>query len=174
MYKPKKDSKYKKLQDDVLINAQNFYDGREMIINAFKDKMFPLNNPNNYPMYYQRDESPKSDSEDDIEEDDKLYREISSIDNKVDHKLIEKYLKKKSLLELFKYLRPSYKRALNDAKETVVEVKLLDLINDIKNMPDDEVKNKNLDLIKKNSSYKQRTKATRARIKNIDAKTNDR
>ena len=37
-YKPRTDSKYKTLKDDILINAQNnFYDGREMAINAFKN-----------------------------------------------------------------------------------------------------------------------------------------
>ena len=39
-YRPKKDSKYKKIKDDLVINAQKFYDRREMIINAFKDKKF--------------------------------------------------------------------------------------------------------------------------------------
>ena len=31
----------KKKKDDLLIKEQNFYDGREMIINAFKSKIFP-------------------------------------------------------------------------------------------------------------------------------------
>ena len=30
------------LQEKILINAKKFYDGRQMIINAFKDKIFPL------------------------------------------------------------------------------------------------------------------------------------
>ena len=50
-YKPRKDSKYYKLKDDLLINAQNFYDGRKMIIEAFKTKIFPLSNPDYYPEY---------------------------------------------------------------------------------------------------------------------------
>ena len=37
--------------------------------------------------------------------------------------------------------------ALNNAKNVVTEVNLLDLINDIKNMSDDKLKSKNLDLI---------------------------
>ena len=40
-YKPKR-PKYKENKEKLLINAQsNFYDGREMIINAFKNKVFP-------------------------------------------------------------------------------------------------------------------------------------
>ena len=38
-YNPRKDFKYKKLKDDLVINAQNFYDGREMVINKFEDKI---------------------------------------------------------------------------------------------------------------------------------------
>ena len=33
---------YVTAKNNLLINAKNFYDGREMIINAFKNKMFPL------------------------------------------------------------------------------------------------------------------------------------
>ena len=113
MYKPKKGSK---LKGDLLINAQNFYDGREMIINAFKNKMFPKIYPHDYSEY----EPPKSDIEDnDREKDDKFHKEFSGIDNKVDHELIKKYFKKESLLELFKYLKPSYKTALNNAKNAL-------------------------------------------------------
>ena len=48
-YKAKKDSKYKKLKDDLVINAQNFYDGREMIIKAFKNKISPFYDSADYP-----------------------------------------------------------------------------------------------------------------------------
>ena len=96
-----------------------------------------------YPYDYSEYEPPKSDSE----EDDKFYKELSSIDNNIDHELIKKYFKKESLLGLFKHLKPSYNIALNNAKNTMIEVNLLNLINDIKIMSDDEVKSKNLDLI---------------------------
>ena len=33
---------------NLLNNAKNFYDGREMIINAFKEKIFPLNDEDGY------------------------------------------------------------------------------------------------------------------------------
>ena len=41
--------KYKKNRQNLSINRQNFYDGRNMIINAFKDKIFPLNDLSNHP-----------------------------------------------------------------------------------------------------------------------------
>ena len=49
-YRPRT-TKFKDDKKDFLINAQNFYDGRKMIIKAFKGKTFPLKNPANYPDY---------------------------------------------------------------------------------------------------------------------------
>ena len=54
-YEPRKDSKYKKLKEDLLINAKNFYDGREIILKAFRDKLFPLSDPSNYLHYTESD-----------------------------------------------------------------------------------------------------------------------
>ena len=39
-YRPRKDSKYYGLKQDLVINAQNFYNGREIINEAFKNKIF--------------------------------------------------------------------------------------------------------------------------------------
>ena len=44
-YRPRKDSKYCKLKQDLLINAKKFYDGKEMFIEASKNKIFPLSKP---------------------------------------------------------------------------------------------------------------------------------
>ena len=56
--------KHKKNRQNLLINAQNFYDGREIIINAFKDEIFPLDNPSNLLHYVSEEEdiSPSSES----------------------------------------------------------------------------------------------------------------
>ena len=68
-----------------------------MVINAFKNKIFPKKYPYDYSEY----ESPQIDSgKDDSEKDDsgkydKFYKEISSIDNRVNHELIKKYFKKR-------------------------------------------------------------------------------
>ena len=42
IYKANK-PEYKKKKTDLLVNAKNVYERREMIINAFKNKTFPLN-----------------------------------------------------------------------------------------------------------------------------------
>ena len=68
-YKPREDSKYYKLKQDLLINAKKFYDGRDMIIKTFKDEIFSLSDPSNYPHYM---ESNNDSSKSDGEEEDKL------------------------------------------------------------------------------------------------------
>ena len=40
-YKPKKESNKNK-KDALVINAQNFYNEREMIVSAFENKIFPF------------------------------------------------------------------------------------------------------------------------------------
>ena len=52
-YKPGK-LDYETARKNLLINAKKFYDGREIIINAFKNKIFPLS-PENFPEYKGRD-----------------------------------------------------------------------------------------------------------------------
>ena len=49
-------SEYKKKKDDLLINVKNFYDGREMIVNVFKNKIFPTVNLIEYPQYSSKED----------------------------------------------------------------------------------------------------------------------
>ena len=58
-YKPR-NSDYVKEKKDHLSNAEKFYDRREMIINAFQDKIFPLS-PEGFPEYEGRDEDENED-----------------------------------------------------------------------------------------------------------------
>ena len=64
VYRPKKDSKYNGLKQDLIINAQNFYDGRDMITNAFKNKLFPFYSGKYYEEF--KEESSESEGEDKI------------------------------------------------------------------------------------------------------------
>ena len=125
-----------------------------MIIEAFKNKIFPLSKSHYYPEYVSEEDisSPKSSissgSEDEFSKQyDELYKAISNVDNKLDSELIRKYFNKGSLLELFKFLRYSQSKATDGAKQALIKVKLSDLKKDRRNMSDDEIKNKNLDLI---------------------------
>ena len=73
-YKPRKDPKYKKVNNDLSINAQNFYDGREIIINAFQDKIFLPYSGNCFQQ--QEDDISESDFDDDELIDERLYKKI--------------------------------------------------------------------------------------------------
>ena len=50
-YKSRKNSKYYKLKQDLLINKQTSYDVREKIIEPFKNKIFLLSKSHYYPEY---------------------------------------------------------------------------------------------------------------------------
>ena len=69
-YKPRKPD-YETPRKNLSINAKKFYDGREMIINTFKNKIFPLSSED-FPEYKDRDED---------ESDDEFYtpRELETI-----------------------------------------------------------------------------------------------
>ena len=133
-YRPRRSSKYYKPKQDLLINSQNFYHGREMIIEAFKNNIFPLSKPHYYPGYVSEEDisSPKgsvsNDSEDQLlKQYDKLYKAISNVDNKLDSELIRKCFNKGSLFELFKFLRYSQSKAPGGAKQDLIEANLYNL-----------------------------------------------
>ena len=124
IYNPKK-TKYIDGKKEILINAKKIYDGREMIINAFKNKIFPV-----IPTGFSSDEDEPSKS--DSNEDDELCKKISNADNKLDSALIKKYFNKKSLLEVFSYLRHSKNKTIACTKQTLIEVNLYELKEDTK------------------------------------------
>ena len=51
---------YETARKNLSINAKNFYDGREMIINTFKNKIFPPSSED-FPEYKDRDEDESDD-----------------------------------------------------------------------------------------------------------------
>ena len=59
-YKPRRFD-YKRKKDVLVVNAQNFYDEREMIIEAFKNKLFPFYS-GNYYHDLEEEETPKIDN----------------------------------------------------------------------------------------------------------------
>ena len=68
-----------------------------MIIEAFKNKIFPLSKSHYYPEYVSEEDissksSISSDSEDELlKKYDELYKTISNVDKKLDSELIRKY-----------------------------------------------------------------------------------
>ena len=156
--------KYKEHKKNILINAKHFYYEREMIVNAFKNGIFPLV-PSDYTFDDDRDlrpdsstfsfsttdESDKSNELDFTADDlDKIY--IDNVDGLdkllldtgkyLDPDLIEKYIFNKSLKKIFEFLKHKAGILYHKTKITLIKSRLRDLKNDIKNMSENEVKNK--------------------------------
>ena len=155
-YKPKKESNKNK-KDVLVINAQNFYDGREMIVSAFKNETFPFYSGN---YYYDLEEEETSESEDEKSDDEesekdsvsKLEKLAIDADKILDHKLVDKYFHRNSLKEIVEQVKDfrcqNKTSAEYNNKMALLIAGLIRLENVIKNMPEDEVKNKGLDLLK--------------------------
>ena len=147
-HKPRKDSRYNKLKEDLLINAKHFYDGREMIVKAFKDKLFSLSDPSNYP-YYTENDSEK----DKVSFTDKTYKSLADeLYEILSPGLVSEYFENNSLIEKSKQLeyfrRLGKKSIAYKNKMAKIALGFWKSKKDIKNMSENEVKNKGLDLLK--------------------------
>ena len=146
-YKPRKDSKHNKLKEDLLINAKKFYEGREMIIKTFTDKLFPLTDPSNYPHYTE------SDSErDKVSFTDKTYKSLADeLDEILSPGVLSKYFENNSLnemIEQLEYFKRLGKKSIEyKNKMATIALGFWKLKKDIKNMSENEVKDKGLDLL---------------------------
>ena len=102
-YKPRTEDNVND-KDNVLKNAQNLYKEREMIINTFKNKLFPLYSGNYYEEF--KEESSESEGEDEKPEDKipdiSTSEQITKIGKFYGSDLINKYFNKKSLKEIIK------------------------------------------------------------------------
>ena len=109
-------------KDKVLKNAENLYEGRKIIIDAFKNKLFPLASGNYYEEF--REESPSSsptpEREDKEEsEGEKIRKENNRQIDELDKHgsaLINKYFKEKSLMTIVNNLR-NYRKNLPETQQ---------------------------------------------------------
>ena len=146
-------------KQDLLNNAQNFYKGRKMVINAFKDKIFPFNDPGEYPQYSSEEDilartmSPdvslkgSSSSSSSNSSNNKLDKLIIDSKKELDPNLVERYFYQKSLKELLKYFKFSRSTTYGNAKQVLVRSILATLKSDIRNVSEDGVENKRLNLL---------------------------
>ena len=122
-YKPNK-TEYVTARKNLLINAENFYNGRQMIIDAFKNGIFStdpnIKTPSSLSSYEDREYSPDSDEDYTPKRDkspDKTF-DFSNNDlddllinivNELDHDVIKKYFYYHSLRDLQSLLKRSGK-----------------------------------------------------------------
>ena len=87
-----------KVKNDTLTSAQNLYDGREMIVNAFKNKLFPLLSGIFYEDFKEEKLS-ESEGEDEIPNID-TFEQVTKFDEFYGPDLINKYFIENSLIKL--------------------------------------------------------------------------
>ena len=142
-------------KNKVLTNAQNLYDGREMIINTFKNELFPLYSGNYYEEF--KEESSESEGEDEKAEHKTLdidtSEQITMLYKFHGPDLIDKYFNKKSLIEIINTLKDYRKDPKTHQKYinlmTILFIGLNKLRKDMENMPEDEVKKQKTGLFKR-------------------------
>ena len=146
-YKLKK-QKYKENKEKLLIYADNSYKGREMIIDAFKNEIFPM-----VPTGFSDDEEP-SENRDEEEKDgrlptikeEKALKKIAAVDDILESGLVKKYFKNNSLTDMFEQLNSLVKNqskiSSKKIKMSLVEAGLEKLKNDMENMSENEIRNK--------------------------------
>ena len=127
-YKPKTDSNVDD-KNKTLTSAQNLYDGREMIINAFKKKLFPLLSGNYYEEF-EEEELSESEGEDEIPNIG-TSEQITELDEFYGPDLINKYFIEETLTKIINKLKDYKKNPEKKYPE-----------NNISNMPKNDVKNK--------------------------------
>ena len=140
-----------------------------MIVNTFKNGTFPfvfsdytsdddrdLQPDSPTSSFSTTDKSDKSNEFDFTADDlDKIYignaddldELLLDTDKYLDPDLIEKYFFNKSLKKLLEFLKHKNGALYNKTKITLIKSRLRDLKNDIKNMSENEVKSRNLDLL---------------------------
>ena len=125
-----------------------------MIIEVFKSKLFPFYS-GNYYHDLEEEQIPKGDNEESEKDKasvSKLQKLAIDSDKILDPKLVDKYFHSNSLKEIveqLKDLRRQNKTSVEyNNKMALLIAGLIRLENAIKHMPEDEVKNKGLDLLK--------------------------
>ena len=98
VYGPAK-PRYVKAEENLLINAKNFYEGRQMVIDAFKNKIFPLDSYDDFPTYVS-DRS--SISEDSSYGEDESNEMITEKDKFINKELFKRHFTFQNLIDMQK------------------------------------------------------------------------
>ena len=123
-----------------------------MIIDAFKNEIFPM-----VLTCFSEDEKPLE-SRDEEEKDDKLptineeeLEKIAAMDDILEPGLVEEYFKNDSLTYMFEQLKCLVKNqskiSVKKNEKSLIEAGLEKLKNDMKNMSENKIRNKRLDVL---------------------------
>ena len=133
-YSPK-NPEYEKEKINLLNNAEKFYDGREMIINAFKNTIFP----------FQHDESRFEDEDEDDIKDKNSLTDYKKLDRLIflkewdtNNELVRKTLQFKTWEHCWKNWKNKKNTEKKEAQVSLVRSGLRDLTDEIEQMGKDE------------------------------------
>ena len=167
-YNPRKNSRYYELKQNLLVNATDFYDGREMVVKAFKNKLFPLSDPSYCPHYTEDEKSSGSRESKESSGSEKTSgskdsrpptmqeKVVPGIDiteqktniNKPYQSLVCKYFLERPLFEIMEKIK-KYKEEPSDLQLynfliDCLDIGLKKIKDDIKNLPEDKAKEKRI------------------------------
>ena len=125
-----------------------------MITDVFKNKIFPMT-----PTGFSEDEEPPRDEDKEEKRDDKLSKikekealeKIAVVDNILEPGLAKKYFKNDSLTDMFEQLKNLVKNqskmSAKKIKMSLIEAGLEKLKNDMRNMSENKIRNKRIDML---------------------------
>ena len=131
-YAPQK-SEYVERKENLLINAKNFLMiEAKMVIDAFKNKIFPLDNPDDFPTYVSKKD--RSSISEDFSSEDELSEMITKKDKAIKKELFKRYFTFQSLIDMQKTLSKTQNKQANRKLVRMIESGLIDLGREIKKM----------------------------------------
>ena len=111
-----------------------------MIVDAFKNKIFPLDDPDDFPGYVS-EEDISSISESSSHSEDELNEMVTKKDKIINKELFGKHFNCQSLVDMQKTLPKTQSTRANKELVRVIKCGLIDLDKKIKKMSKDEIEN---------------------------------
>ena len=143
-YSPKHD-KYVTLKNNLVDNVSKFYEGREKIIEGFKNEVFPL--------YYDREGEEQmefeKEKEQTINDANKFNEWVNKQETDINNKSFKKHFKNQRPSDMFKLLYEINDKEKTSKLVSVINSRLKDLKEEIKKMSKEERKIKKPDKIVK-------------------------
>ena len=142
-----RDNKYAEAKNKLLNNAKNFYEGREKIIEGFKNEIFSLYYHELYEYQMKEEEEEKKQDKKPFTPNEVIEWMINKEDAHVNNEVFEKYFKLQKSGLMYKVVLRTNDKKKNNELVNIFNSALKDLKEEIKNMPKEEIENENPDEI---------------------------
>ena len=125
--------KYIEAKNRLMNNEKNFYEGRQKIIEGFKEGIFSLKSDDKF----EDQQTSKKPTKDDVNA---LYKWVNKEELNINKELFKKHFNFRRPSNLFKYLYQINNRKKNNELVSLINSGLKDLKKEIKKMSEDEIK----------------------------------